>query len=549
MAEDRFTTIIKRWKYLQGENSYFLQHCEDLAHVLQPRRLGFTSTTQEGERRNDDIYDGTPMQARRGLANSIGGMLRPQGLPEIKIKTEDEGLNEMEEARVWLNDSELRLRKGFDNPHARFRQASGEVDDDLVTFGAASMFVGESVTRKRLLFQTMHLKDVVVAFDEEGRPEALFHSRQWPVRQVAARFGETKLSEASRKKLEDTPDAKIVVLHVVHPRKEGRPNALMAKNLPFEDLWLEVDAKHELSVGGFHEFPIIFPRWDTSSGETTGRSPGMIALPDSETLQAMGETILIAGQRAADPPLAVPNDGTFDAINTFPSGLSYYDVETAAALRGRSPFFPIESGTNLPIARDMQMDTRSQVWAAFFRNVMNLPVAGPKMTATEVIARKEEFIREMGPIFGRLESDYTAPMVERAFMVMLRANAFLPIPKDLQGQDIRFEYDSPVKRIRQQIEAAAAKMWVEEMLVLGQVKPEAIDLINVDGYARFGADALEVPKQIVNSAEKVEELRAARAQAEAEQNQMAALSQVAEIAKTGAAADASMAKAGAQGVE
>ena len=549
MAEDRVTKVIKRWQFLQGEKGQLSQHYEDLARVLHPSRMGFTTSLNPGERRTDEIYDGTPMQARRGLANAIGGMLRPQGLPEADISPENDSLKEHEEAQEWLTDTKEKLLSGFDNPKARFRQASGEVDNDLVTFGTAIMFIGESAARNRLMFQSTHLKDSTIAFTEEQLPEAMFHSRRWPVRQIAARFGEDKLSEASRKKLEDKPDDKVHILHVVHPRKKGRPDALMAKFLPIEDLWIEVDAKQILFEGGFHEFPFIFPRWDTSSGEDAGHSPGMIALPDADTLQAMGETILIAGQRAADPPLAVPNDGTFDAVNTFPGGLSYYDIETITALRGRNPFMPIESGTNLPIARDMQNDTRAQIWAAFFRNVMNLPVEGPKMTATEVIARKEEFVREMGPIFGRLESDYTAPMVERAFMIMLRAGAFLPIPQVLQGQNIKFEYDSPVKRIRKQVEATAARLWSQEMIELGQVKPEAIDLINVDELGRFGAEALGVPKQIVNSIEKVEQLRAARAQAQAEQTEALALQQVAELAKTGAQADESFARAGQQAVE
>jgi hypothetical protein len=273
----------------------------------------------------------------------------------------------------------------------------------------------------------------------------------------------------------------------------------------------------------------------------------MIALPDADTLQAMGETILIAGQRAADPPLAVPNDGTFDAINTFPGGLAYYDLETAAAI-GRIPFMPIESGTNLPITRDMQLDTREQIWAAFFRNVLRLPTGGPQMTATEIIERKEEFIREMGPIFGRLESRDTAPMVERAFMVMLRAGAFLPIPPILQGRNIRFEYDSPVKRIRQQIEAAAARQWAAEMIELEQFKPGAADLVNAEELGRFSAEALGVPARIVNSPEIVEQIKAARAQALAEQNQAEAISQAAEIAKTAGQADQAFAKANTEGV-
>src|SRR3990167_7175568 len=221
-----------------------------------------------------------------------------------------------------------------------------------------------------------------------------------PIHQLIDRFGETKLSAQTRQIKNRDLDHKIAVLHTVVPRETAKKNPLLSKDMPFADYWFEIDSKHELSQGGFHEFPFVVPRWDTSSGEDYGRSPGMIALPDADTLQAMGETILIAGQRAADPPLFAPNDGSFDAVNSFPGGLSSYDVETAVAMRG-NPFFPLETGANLPISRDMQQDTRQQIFSAFFRNVLNLPVESPQMTATEVLQRKEEFMREIGPMFGR----------------------------------------------------------------------------------------------------------------------------------------------------
>lgn len=532
---DKITRILKRWEQRRGEKSQWHSHYEDLARVMLPRRMGFSSTQIEGERRTDDIFDGTPMQAARGLANAVGGLLRPQGIPDVKMKAEDDNINAMEEAKEWLEDSEERLKNAFNNPKARFRHAAGETDLDIVVLGTAVLFTGESNKRNHLLFQSVHLKDATPCFSDEGAPDGMFRLRRMPIRHVAERFGEDKLSERVRESLKSTPDKKIEVLHAVLPRENYREDALLAKNLPFMDLWIELDAKHELSEGGFHEFPFIVPRWDTSSGEDMGRSPGMIALPDADTLQAMGETILIAGQRAADPPLAVPNDGSFDAINTFPGGLAYYDVESAVAVRG-SPFFPIESGTNLPITRDMQHDTRNQIFAAFFRNVLNLPVEGPQMTATEIIQRKEEFIREIGPTFGRLETDYTAPMVERAFMIMLRAGAFQPIPEVLQGENIRFEYDSPVKRIRQQIEATAAKQWAAELLELGKVKPEAVDLINVDELGRFAAESMDVPRKIVNGKDVVAEIRLQRQEAMQAQQQAMAIQQMAEIAKTGAEA-------------
>lgn len=527
--------IIKRWEKLSGDKSQWHSLWDDLARVMLPRRIGFATTTVDGERRTDDIFDGTPLQAARGLANAIGGMMRPSGIPEVEMRAEEDDLNNLSEVQDWLADSEERLKNAFNNPKAKFRDASGEKDLDLVVLGTAVMFNGESQKRNHLLFRSLHLKDCTPAFDEEGNPDTMFYKRRMTIRQAAERFGEDKLSESTREKFKKTPDDKIDVLRVVMPRKDAKFNAFFARNLPFTDIWLEIDAKHEIEVGGFHEFPYIVPRWDTSSGEDFGRSPGMIALPDADTLQAMGETILIAGQRAADPPLAVPNDGAFDAINTFPGGLSYYDIESAIAVKG-NPFFSIQSATNLPISRDMQADTRQQIWAAFFRNVLNLPIGGPQMTAFEVNQRKEEMIREIGPVFGRLESGDTVPTVERSFMVMLRNGGFAPIPEVLQGRNVVFVYDSPTKRIRKQIEAATARMWALEMLQLGEVKPEAIDLVNVDELGRFSAEALGIHRSIVNSEETVEQIRQVRAEA-MEAQQMAAGAQAAmDIAKTGAEA-------------
>ena len=159
-----------------------------------------------------------------------------------------------------------------------------------------------------------------------------------------------------------------------------------------------------------------------------------------------------------------------------------------------------------------------------------------RSTAEEIRARKEEFLRETGPVFGRLETGYTAPKVERAFMIKLRAGGFAPIPEILQGRSIRFEYESPVKRIRQQIEAAAARVWAQELIVLSEFKPEALDLINTDELGRFSAEAIGVPPKIVNSKDVVEAIREQRAEAMQAQQEAAAIQQIAEVAKTGAEA-------------
>lgn len=535
MADTRAAELVGRYRQLKGARFEWESHWESLARVMLPGRTGFTTQVTEGERLTDEIYDGTPMQAARGLAKAVGAMLRPPKFFEIKAS--DDAIDEDEEAKAWLSDSTRRMYDAFENPKARFRQACGEADYDLVVFGTAVVYVGESREMNRLLFQSLHLKDSVVFFDDEGAPQGLFRERRLTARQAAGMFGEEKLGQKARQLLNDKKyDEKLAYLHAVVPREEGRADAMLARNLPYASIWIELDGEKggtEVAVGGFHEFAFVAPRWDTNSGEDYGRSPGMIALPDSNTVQAQGETMLVAGQRAADPPLMAPNDGSFNEANTYPGGISYYDVDIAKAVRG-NPIFPLETGAKLPLTREIMMDTRQQVVNAFFKNVLNLPVDGPQMTATEIMERKQEFIREVGETFARLETDYTGPMVERAFAVMLRGGAFLPIPRILQGRNIRFQYQSPIKRIRQQIEVQAARMIVLEAAEIagkGQ-RSEMLDMLDLDAYLRFAAEASGVPHEVIRSKDQVSAIRKARAKQQQAAAALAQAQQIAETAKT-----------------
>lgn len=529
--ESRVEGILSRHKSLKGRRGLWETHWDDLARVQLPRRLGFVTQTSDGDRRMEDIFDGTPMQAARALANALGAMVRPEGENWHRIRAVED-VDDSDEAAGWFADTDERMRDAFENPKSRMRQSLGEADSDLVVFGTGVVFTGEGDSN--LLFQTLHLKDALPIFGESGNAEGMLRDRRFTVRQAIARFGLEKLSDTIRQQKENNKlDEYVNFLHAVIPRNDGNKDANFAKNLPWADMWIELDEKKLVSSGGFHEFPFAVPRWDTSSGEEYGRSPGMIALPDSNTAQAMQSTLLVAGQRAADPPLAVPDDSTFDAPNTYPGGLAYYDLESARAV-GRIPIVPLDSGGNIPLTREMQDDNRNQIWNAFFRNILRLPVDGPQMTATEIVARKEEFIREIGPVFGRLETDYTAPIVERAFKIMLRAGALAPIPEVLQGRGVRFEYQSPIKRLRQQVEAAAARAWAEEMIFLGELKPEALDLINVDALGRFSAKAQGLPHDIVNGEEEVARLRQERAQAQAQAAQAEQLQAGVDVASTAA---------------
>ncbi len=93
-------------------------------------------------------------------------------------------------------------------------------------------------------------------------------------------------------------------------------------------------------------------------------------------LQAMDETIIIGGQKAVEPPIMAPDDGSFNAANTFPGGISYYDADLAREM-GRIPVEPLNTGSRIDIGLEMQQDRRMQVERAFFRTLPRPSISVP----------------------------------------------------------------------------------------------------------------------------------------------------------------------------
>ena len=528
-------TILTRHKRLAGQRSEWESHWQELAEVMLPRRADFTAEARPGNKRTAKLYDSTPMLARRGLSSAIAGLLRPKTSRWFKMRTKDEALNERDEVKAWLEAAEDILFKAIHDPKSRFIQRSGEVDDDLVTFGTGCLFIGESRDLSRLMFRSYHLKDIVPVENGDGDIDTLFVSMTLSARQAAQRYGEENLGEKTKELLKEPnaePDKTVKFLHVIGPRYERDPRLRDNRNLPVLSQIIDVESEHMVAELGYFEFPFAVPRWDTASNELFGRSPGMLALPDANTLQAMGKTLLVAGQKEVDPPLMAASDSVSGTPKTFPGGITYFDASALEGLGGNFPIRPLSQGANIPLGREMQNDVREQIFAAFFRNVLNLPIDSPAMTATEVLERKDEFIRTIGPVFGRLEADYNTPVVDRSFRILMRAGAFPEAPDILDGSDVRFEYASPVEQARTQIESASFARHLELMAPLAAQQPEIWDNYDGDEIARDGPSVHGFPSRYVRPREDVEAARQARAQAQQAQALLDGAGQAASLAGT-----------------
>ncbi len=521
---------------------------QELAELLHPGRAHFTASLDPGRQANAEVYDGTPMQARRGLATAIDGLLKPSTTKWFWMKAGDEALNEDDGAKRWFDAVQARMWAEIYSPTAGFLEHSSAVDNDLSTFGWGVLWIAENRTRSGLAFKSLFLGDVAIDESADGQIDCADIRRSFTARQAVQRWGRDKLGKKITEALDSTDpkqrDKIFQFVQCVAPREDRDPRSRDSKNLPFASVIICTDDEHIVEETGYHEFPMAIPRWEVSGSQVYPRSPGMLALPDARTLQTMGHTLLVGGQMAVDPPRWIADEAAFSPVRTWPGGLTVVNTEIVKETGGR-PMGTLDAGANIPVGREMQDDYRRMVEAAFFKNVFNLPVDSRQMTATEVMERKEEFLRTIGPTMGQLENNYIGVIVRRVFGIMLRAGALPAAPEQLQGTSARFEFMSPVQQAKRQIEAAGMARAIEAVAPILQMQPETADNFDGDAVIRDLPNAFGMPQKWLKPIEQRDEERAQRAQAMQAQQALLEAESGAGTVKTMADAERATAQAGA----
>ena len=283
---------------------------------------------------------------------------------------------------------------------------------------------------------------------------------------------------------------------------------------PYASIWMSTDCKESLEVKGFDYFPYLTPRWDVATGETYGRSPAMVALNDARLLQAMTETMVDAGEKALNPPLW----GMGDLINgplDLQSG-GFNSVDSTGLAGAAAPINPIQLGTIPDQIMEFMQVVEQRIGAAFFRDILELPSARDNdLTATEINARLDQYMRQAAPVFARIEHDYNAPLVKLVYKILTVEGVLPPPPKSVMEfeaytgeESIAFDYESPIKVARDKSEAMKVMETMQTILPLAEAYPQVLDNMDPDFVARFVGGKMDLPIAAFKPMEEVMEIRA-----------------------------------------
>jgi hypothetical protein len=372
------------------------------------------------------------------LSAALHGMVMNPATKWLNIRLADEKLDETDQAKSWCNGVSKRISNTLASPNTAFHTNANQFLEDLASLGTSVMYCGQQ-RNGHLFVRTYPIFECTIAENEYGFIDTVIRDGMYTVKQIVDIWGNNAPKLVREAYDKSNYDEKHKVLHSCAPRDDKYRDATKATrdNMPIAICYIFEKEQHLLEESGVEEMPYVVARWWVASGEVYGRSPFMTALPQVKVSNVATKTVMDASEKAVNPPLTVPHEGLVGPVRSSPGGLTY--------LRNKQEIGMIPTSSSLAYSAEYIQQLDNAIRTTMF--VDQVQFTGDfKMTATEVIQRQTERMRLLGPVLGRLETEFLNPFVTRVFGIQARNGVFERPPREIQDADMRIEYQSPLAR-------------------------------------------------------------------------------------------------------
>ena len=537
-ADARAIAAVKRYEQLAAARAPWENLWREIGELVLPRQADIGVERGKGERRHR-LYDSFACGAMERFAAVMESALVPNGQIWHKLTTGDEGLDDDDKVKVYLEQFNHTLWRMRYSPHANFASQMHEHFMSLGAFGSGCTLVQEARSGSGFRYKQIHLGEVAVAENEDGIVDVVYRLFKMPARNIVRMWPETA-PEKVRGSLEKEPDKEFQVVHCVKPREDYEPGNVDKSGMAFEGLYICLDTKTVLEEPGYHEQPYIFSRYVTTPRETYGRSPAMTLLATIKMMQAMAESNITAANFAVDPVIGHHDDAVLGAQPWRPG----MRIPGAIDEDGRQLVQALSTGGDPSFGMEFIERERKIVDDGFMGVYFRVLLENPNMTATQALLIAQQQGQMAQPMIARQQSECLGQIIRRESAILHR-QGIAPEPPDIlvkylydTGQSLQIKYESPMVRAARSEAAVAALRTFEQLAPIAQVNPEIYKRFDMNALAKIIAEANGMPAEALLPDEALQEM-----EEQAEQQQMAAMALEAAPVAASAAKDLAQAQA------
>lgn len=510
-VSDQVQYVIKKRDKLEAYTALWKPHWKEISDYVLPQKNDVYGGAIAGEKKDNYLFDSIGVQSCDRLASALHGMLVNPGTQWFALSTGDALVDTNQDVSKWLQDTAKQINSAMQN--SNFQPEIHEVLVDLCGIGTALLRIEEDEI-DIFRFKASPIYDVRISENYNGLIDTVYYTYKMTMDQMADAFGDKVPAELQEERLKD-PLKEYCIIHAVEPTHR-LPVGLQHPMLPFTSLHVLQEKSVLLKVAGFEEDPCIVPRFSKISGEMYGRSPAMRALSDIKSVNAMKKAVLEGIQLQVAPPIQVPDEGVLMPVRTSPRSINYYRAGSKDRIEA------LNLGGNVGIGEQMIESMHKGIEKSFYLDQLHM-VENDRMTATEVMQRRDEQLRSLAPLLGRLQHELLRPMIVRVFGIMGRRNLIPPLPEMLRGKKLEVRFVSQLARAQESIEADNFLKAFNVIGSIAQMAPQSLDYLNTDEVVKFSMRTYGAPLVLLNKKEEVDTVRQQRAeqQEQARQAQMA----------------------------
>lgn len=486
---------------------------DDIHRFILPRGSSFNRHYSKGANRHHHIFDGAGIWALQQFANGLHAFNTSDSYEWFGLSPREDELANDDEIIEILQRAKRIIFREYQKPESGFGLALPENYYELGAYGTSVLYQDYDDEDGHLIFRAYSLAHCSIDENYKGLVDECYRECEFSTKQLIQQFGEDELP---KEVLRADEGESWKVIHAVIPGNSRSvrdySNRFMNKkfaSIYYLEQFKDDDSKGILEIKGYDQFPYHIPRWTKLAGEVYGRSQGMLAVHDVRMLQKMKLTTIEAAEKTVNPPIVVnqaqvisePSLGTGDIvfINNMGSG-------------GGKAFEPAFLVGDVNLGREMIEDVKESIYRAFYVDQLIRQRKKERQTAFEIADERNEALRQMSPMIGRIQRELFSPMIKRSIYLLEKAGKLPELPEGLSYGDLDIHYTSPAARAQKMAGLESTQILLQLASQMAQFDQEVVDIIDSSGgLKRVGKD-LDVPRELIRSDREVRAIKQNREQ-------------------------------------
>lgn len=514
--------LIARHSGLKADRAPWESLWQDIAKYVIPRKAWINTTTMSPNLQNEErLFDNTAVLAALKLAGAFVSWLTPAGSPWFAIKP-PRPFTRSDRAMRWSSECTELMREYL--AKSNFYGVMHESALDVVALGTTPVHCD---TRNNVApFEFLSPATGTYCLEAGGADgvTGLWIEDQKTAGQLRDLYGENVLPPRVLLALVDDKrrNEKFKLVQAIYPRQGRDINRVDNANMPFASVHFLPDEQAMLRETGYEEQPFVAQRyllWPMG-GHTPvyGYSPSWVALPESRQLNFLQMMTDALAEKMAFPPILVPE--AFEGkVDSRARGVTYFKDSDNKPQEW-------QTAGRIDAAMERIQERKSAIRESFHLDTLNMfaDLEAGKMTATEILARKEEKITNIDPTFSRAMTEKIDPLLNRAFSIALRNGWLPPPPEEMQMVDPsgmasvpppEFQFSNRFVLAQQATHVSGFLRTIDTALAMVEHVPDILDNWDMDKAFRDISRTEGTAPEWIRDEEWINATRNARAQQQA----------------------------------